>query len=253
MEGSFAGAGGVEIAWRSWTADGAPRGALVIAHGLCEHGGRYGTVLDAVLPEGVAVFAADHRGHGRSAGERALIDDAGAAVADLATMVDRAREAHPGVPVIVLGHGMGGLLGILLALERPPDGLVLSAPMLAPPRPSPVDATALSRDPDVVAAFEADPLVHHGPIPERTVEVLGAAAADVTARAGDLRVPLLLMHGYADRLADPETSRAFHKRAGSEPKVLVLWEGLFHEIFNEPAEDRELPLERLVDWLAERA
>ena len=170
-EGSFSGAGGVEIAWQAWKGDAPARAVVVISHDLCEHGGRYGNVVDAIVPQGYPVVAPDHRGHGRSGGERALIDSVEAAAADLGTVIDRARADHPGVPVFVLGQGMGAAL----ALRLRPDGLILCAPMLTPPRPSPVDATALSRDPEVVSAFEADPLVHHGPIPEQTVAALSEA------------------------------------------------------------------------------
>ena len=142
----------------------------------------------------------------------------------------------------------------LLRKKRSPAGAVVSGSpsgyqiQLTPPRPSPVDATALSRDPEVVSAFEADPLVHHGPIPEQTVAALSEAYDPK-----QLTLPFLLMHGYADRLAEPERSRAFHAAAGSNDKILVLWDGLFHEIFNEPPEDREEPLERLTRWLDEHA
>jgi len=248
-EGSFSGAGGVEIAWQAWTGEQPTRAVVVIAHGLCEHGGRYGNVVDSIVPNGYAVVAPDHRGHGRSGGERALIEDVEAATADLGTVIDQARADHPGAPVFLLGHGMGGALGI--ALRHPLDGLILSAPMLTPPRPSPVDATALSRDPEVVSAFENDPLVHHGPIPDGTVSALSAEIAAFDAK--QLTLPFLLMHGYADRVADPEKSRAFHAAAGSDDKILVFWAGLFHEIFNEPPEDREEPLERLQRWLDEHA
>ncbi|MEO8690135.1 MAG: lysophospholipase [Solirubrobacteraceae bacterium] len=251
-EGSFSGAGGVEIAWQAWTEEPA-RGVVVIAHDVCGHGGRYGNVVDWIVPKGCAVVAPDHRGHGRSGGERALIDDVDAAAADLGTVIGQAHADHPGVPVFLLGQGMGGALGIALALRRPLDGLILTAPMLTPPRPSPVDATALSRDPAVVSAFEADPLVHHGPLPEQTVAALSEEIATFDSRAKELTLPFLLMHGYADRLADPEKSRAFHAAAGSDAKILVLWAGLFHEIFNEPPEDREEPLERLSGWLDEHA
>jgi alpha-beta hydrolase superfamily lysophospholipase len=250
-EGSFSGVGDVQIAWRAWTGDAPARAVVVIAHDVCEHGGRYGNVVDWLVPKGYPVVAPDHRGHGRSGGERALIDDVEAAAADLGTVIDQARADHPGAPVFLLGQGMGGALGIALALRRPLDGLILTAPMLTPPRPSPVDATALSRDPAVVSAFEADPLVHHGPIPEQTVSALSEAIATFDAKK--LTLPFLLMHGYADRLADPEKSRAFHAAAGSDDKVLVLWEGLFHEIFSEPPDDREEPLERLSGWLDRHA
>jgi alpha-beta hydrolase superfamily lysophospholipase len=252
-EGSFSGAGGIDIFWQSWTGEEPVRAVVVLAHGLCGHGGRFETVVDAIVPQGYAVLAPDLRGHGRSGGERALIDDVDAAVADLGTALEQARADHPSATVVLLGHGMGGALGIALALRHPLDGLILAAPMLAPPRTTPVDATALSRDPEVVRAFEADPLVHHGPIPEPTVAALSEEIATFDGRAAELTLPFLLMHGYADRLADPETSRAFHRAVGSDDKVLVLWDGLFHELFNEPAEDRELPLERLTDWLGDHA
>lgn len=252
-EGSFSGVGGVQIAWQAWTGEVPAQAVVVIAHDVCEHGGRYGNVVDAIVPNGYPVVAPDHRGHGRSGGERALIDDVEAAAADLGTVIDRAQADHPGVPVFLLGQGLGGALGIALALRRPLDGLILTAPMLAPPTPSPVDATALSRDPEVVRGFETDPLVHHGPIPDGTVSALSGEIAAFQGRAKELTLPFLLMHGYADRVADPETSRAFHAAAGSDQKILVLWEGLFHEIMNEPPEDREEPLERLSGWLDEHA
>src|SRR5687768_5503060 len=100
-EGSFAGAGGVEIAWRSWSGDAPARGVIVIAHGACEHGGRYGNVVDAVAPSGFSVVALDHRGHGRSGGERALIDDVEHALADIGTVLGLARAEHPDVPVLL--------------------------------------------------------------------------------------------------------------------------------------------------------
>src|SRR5215210_7883809 len=214
-EGTFSGAGGVEIAWQGWTGEEPARAVVVIAHDLCEHGGRYANVVDSIVPQGYPVIAPDLPGHGRSGGERALIDDIDAAAADLGTVIDQARADHAGVPIFLLGQGIGGALGIALALRRPLD--------------------------------------HHGPIPEATVTALSAEIAALQAKANELTVPFLLMHGYADRVVGPEESRAFHAAAGSDDKILVLWEGLFHEIFNEPAEDREEPLERLGRWLDEHA
>src|SRR5829696_5024316 len=105
-EGAFGGAGGVAIAWQAWAGDEPARAAVVIAHDLCEHGGRYENVVGEIVPRGYPVLAPDQRGHGRSGGERALIDDVEAATADLATAIDQARAEQPGVPVFVLGQGM---------------------------------------------------------------------------------------------------------------------------------------------------
>src|SRR3954454_15845206 len=136
-EGAFSGAGGVEIAWRAFPGEGPARAAVVIAHDAWEHGGRYGNVVDWIVPKAFPVLAPDLRGHGRSGGERGLIDDVGAAMEDLGGALDVARAEHPGVPVFVLGQGMGGALGIAYALRHPLDGLILAAPRLggAPRRP----------------------------------------------------------------------------------------------------------------------
>src|SRR4051794_35292803 len=113
-EGSFAGAGGVEIAWQAWSGEAPTRAVVVISHDLCEHGGRYGNVVDAIVPHGYPVVAPDHRGHGRSGDERALIDSVAAAAADLGTVIDQARADHSGVPVFLLGQGMGAALALRL-------------------------------------------------------------------------------------------------------------------------------------------
>ncbi len=171
--GSLRGVGGRHIFWRSWSPDdGTARALIVLVHGLGEHSGRYDHVVARLVGQGYAVHALDHRGHGRSDGPRALIEDMDDAVADLDTLVDMAVAAQPGLPVFMLGHSMGGLLGLRYALAHQDRlaGLILSAALAqldAVPKPlelvgralsviaprAPliaIDATLVSRDPAVV-------------------------------------------------------------------------------------------------------
>jgi acylglycerol lipase len=119
--GFFAGAGGQRIFWQTWKPDGAVRAVIVIVHGASEHSGRYGHVAAALVADGYAVHASDHRGHGRSDGPRAVIDRLASAVADVDQLVLEAREQHPGVPIFMLGHSMGGTVALSYALRHQPD------------------------------------------------------------------------------------------------------------------------------------
>ena len=112
VEDAFAGQGSKRIFWQAWLPDAGPRTVVVIAHGASEHGGRYGHVVDRLLPAGHAVYAIDHRGHGRSEGRRAQLDRMADVVEDLDVLVRQARDAHPGLPLILLGHSMGGTVAL---------------------------------------------------------------------------------------------------------------------------------------------
>lgn len=276
-EGFFAGAGaggagGPKIFWQSWTPETAPRAAIVLVHGASEHSGRYGHVAAALTADGYAVYACDHRGHGRSEGARAVIDRLAFAVADVDTLVTRVREAHPGLPIVMLGHSMGGLIalsyairqgerltalilsGPLAALEAAPAplrlaGRVLSA--LAPNLPLiAIDATLVSRDPEVVADYVADPLNYHGKLPARTIDELARAIDDFPQSVTTITLPSLVLYGTEDKLAPPAGARMVAERLGSRDVTVIPYEGLFHEILNEP--ERESVLTDIRGWLAER-
>ncbi len=269
-EGTIAGAGGVELYWRSWTpADRAPEGLVVLVHGMGEHCGRYGHVADALLARGYAVAAHDHRGHGRSAGRRSYIDRMDNLVADIGTAFDRARAAVPGVPAVMVGHSMGGLAAALWAVDNQDRlaGLVLSGPLasmeqatavirvvanalsaVAPTLPmASVDSSGLSHDPAVGEAYRADPLVHSGRLPARTGAELISAVDQVQHRAPELQLPLLVMHGGLDRITAPGGSRALFEKAAAEDKERIVYDGMFHEIFNEV--DRDRVLADLTCWI----
>jgi acylglycerol lipase len=268
-EGSFSGAGGVRIHWRVWLPDGEPRAVVVIAHGAGEHAGRYSHVAARLVADGYATYAIEHRGHGYSEGPRAVIDRIANAVADLDTLVVLAADEHSGLPVFLLGHSMGGTISVSYAIRHQDrlDGLILSGPLAAlEAAPAPmrviskilsaiaprmglieIDASLVSRDPDVVAAYVADPLVHHGKLPVRTVAELAAAIGSFPEAVPAITVPTLIMYGTADRLCPPRGSVMLSERIGSADKTITPYEGLYHEILNEPEQDQVL--DELSQWL----
>lgn len=270
VEGTLPGVGGVELYWRGRLPDGEPTGVLLVCHGLGEHSGRYGSVEDALVPDGWAVYGLDHRGHGRSTGRRAHLDRYSDWLTDFDAFRFHVAARHPDLPLFLLGHSMGGQIALAYALDHGAGlaGLVLSAPALASNavpkaavpvlrllakvvptlRPAGIDPTKVSKDTAVVADYLGDPLVHQGN------PTLGLSAAlfgqfdPLVRRARDLRLPVLVQHGTADVLTDPAGTRALEPQIGS-PDVTVRWyEGLWHEIYHEP--EREKPLADLRDWLA---
>ncbi|MBR7891692.1 alpha/beta hydrolase [Burkholderia multivorans] len=271
-------ADGLELASYRWPADAraaAPRATVALLHGLAEHAGRYAPLAARLNAAGIALLAIDLRGHGRSPGKRAWVarfdeylDDADALVAE---------AARASTPLFLMGHSMGGAIAALYAIERAPArgrtlaGLVLSSPALAPGRDVPrwmlalsrvisrvwptfpairIDAALLSRDADVVAANRADPLVHHGPVPARTGAEILDAMARIERGRDTLRVPVLVYHGTADKLTEPDGSRTFGARVGSADRTLTLYEGGFHETMNDI--ERERVIDALIGWIDAR-
>jgi alpha-beta hydrolase superfamily lysophospholipase len=271
-ESSFAGAGGLEIFWRAWLPDGDAAAVMVIAHGAGEHSGRYAHVARRLVDEGYAVYAIEHRGHGRSQGTRALIDRLDNAVADLDKLIALAGDAHPGAPLFLLGHSMGGAIALsyTLAHQQRLAGLVLSGPLAAlDPVAAPmritakalsvvaprtqliaIDSTLVSRDPAVVGDYQADPLVHHAKLPVRTVVELADAIERFPEAVPAITVPTLIMYGTEDGLCPPQGSVMLSECIGSSDKTLKAYDGLYHEILNEP--EREQVLDDLCAWLAAR-
>lgn len=273
IEGSLAGADGLNIFWQGWRPDSPPRAIVVIAHGAGEHSGRYGHVAARLAREGYAVYAPDHHGHGRSGGRRALLRRMTSAVADLDALVSLATRAHPGSDTFLLGHSMGGTIALSYTIEHQDRlrGLILSGPLaalaaaplplrllvrvlsvLAPMAPVlAVDPNLVSRDPGVVGAYIADPLVHHGKLPARTIGEIAAAVEAFPAQVPSITIPTLIAYGTADDLCPPSGSLMLHDRIASDDKTLKAYEGLFHEILNEP--EREAVLDEVCAWLSTRA
>lgn len=256
---------------QAWLPEGEPRAVVVISHGLAEHGGRYAALAERLVARNYAVYALDHRGHGRSPGGRANIERFAWVVSDLGTFVGRAQRQHPGHPAFLIGHSMGGAIALGCALQFPDalKGLVLSAPALAIGEDvsalkswmvrllsavAPgvgaltLPASAISRDPAVVSAYERDPLVYRGSIPARTLAELLAAMKAFPERMPRLRIPVLLQHGTADSLVPYEANRSLYAALG-QPKLRAVrtYDGRFHEIYNEPERDRVI--QDLEAWL----
>jgi len=274
-EMQFPGCGDTALRAQAWTPERDPRGIIVISHGLAEHSGRYQGLAERLVAERYAVYALDHRGHGRSSGNRANVDRFDYVVSDLVTFIGRSQREHPGVQAFLLGHSMGGAIALAAALRQGSNlrGLVLSAPALSAGETLPalkllmirmlsalapntgalsLPAAAVSRDPAVVRAYENDPLVHRGAIPARTLAELLQAMQALQEHAHELRLPVLVQHGTADSLVPIAPVQPIYQRLGKpNRRTLRTYEGLFHEVYNEP--ERERVIGDLLAWLAAHA
>jgi acylglycerol lipase len=269
-EGTFRGTRARRLVWQSWSpaGDQQSKGVVTIAHGYGEHIGRYQHVAERLNEAGFTVYGLDHHGHGRSAGKRGRVGLA-AAVADLNQLiVTVSRARHPELPQFLLGHSMGGAIALRYAIAHQSrlTGLAISAPLAAvdggpalltfgkiagrlfPSAPvSRVDPRLVSRDHAVVKDYIADPLNHHGPIPAGVARDFIVHAGTLGADVRRVTLPTLLMWGTADRLCPTSGSEMVAAEIGSEDLTVKRYEGLFHEILNEP--EREQVLDDLVAWL----
>lgn len=228
-----------------------PRYLAVLAHGYGEHIGRYAELAGVLVEHGAAVFGPDHIGHGASAGERVVIEDFEDVVTDLHAVAELARAGRPDLPIVLIGHSMGGLIAARYAQRYGAElaALVLSGPVIGawdtPARllaheaahgeipDIPVNPAALSRDPGVGAAYAADPLVWHGPMKHPTLRAFVRTLADV-AEAGDVGgLPVLWLHGDDDRLVPLAGSRAGVERLSGGALTARVFPGARHEVFHE--------------------
>src|SRR6056297_1318749 len=273
--GTFIGKSGVEIFFQVWNVPN-PKGLLVIAHGLGEHSSRYDNLLNALDGKGISVYALDHRGFGRSGGKKGHVDSFMDYIYDLKIFVNMIKDRQPGKPLTLLGHSMGGVVACKYALTHPADleALVLSGPafmasvkvpawknklagFLSSKIPSlsmssGLDSNAISRDKDVVRAYDEDPLVHDKVTPRFFTEFMNTAE-ECLNRVSELKMPLLLFHGTEDQLADFNSSKIAYERAQSKDKELYLFENLYHETMNEPEKDRKKVLDQVSKWIVKHA
>ncbi|KLL09650.1 MULTISPECIES: alpha/beta hydrolase [Protofrankia] len=241
------------LALHRWSAQ-QPSFVALLAHGYGEHAGRYDHVARRLSDAGGAVYAPDHIGHGRSEGERAHVELLEDIVTDLGTVAKHATAEHPGLPVVLIGHSLGGIVAVRYVQRAvgPVDALVLSGPVIGgnpaifalldlDPIPDvPLDPAALSRDPAVGAAYAADPLVYHGPFHRESLQTLKDVVATIAAGPGLGDLPTLWIHGELDPLAPLAETRAAFERIGGSNLRQKVYPGALHEIFNETNSDEVL-------------
>ena len=268
--GHFTGKNGIDIFTQTWTPATPPQARLVIAHGLGEHSGRYDNLIQALSPLPISIHALDHRGHGKSAGKRGHINAFSDYTEDLNHFLD--KIATPPLPTFVLGHSLGGLIALVHALDHPHAiaGLILSAPGIIPcfkvpelkkqmglffsrvwptlSMDSGLPPQGLSHDPEVITAYQDDPLVHNQVTARFYAEVTRAQTLCLK-QACQLKMPLLIFHGSKDPLVDPKGSLVIHEKAASPDKGIRMFDDLFHEPMNETLDRRQGVLELVKDWI----
>ena len=263
QEGVFMGVRKTSLYYQGWLPEGEIRAVLLVVHGLAEHSGRYMNLVNRFVPLGYAVYGIDHIGHGRSEGRRLYVDRFVDFTEPLGTYADMVRCWNPGKPLFLVGHSMGGLIGALHLIARQEElaGAVLSGPAVKAPGNVPravifigrmlstllprlglvpLEAEGVSRDPAVVKAYLDDPLVCRRKMTARLGAELLGAMERIGTEANRIHLPLLILQGGADRLVDPSGARMLYDKAASPDKKLIVYEGFYHEVFNEPQHDRVL-------------
>lgn len=252
-----------------WLPEARPKAVVLLAHGYAEHAGRYIHVARRLNDAGYAVYAVDHWGHGNSDGEAGFVPRFSAFLDGMTELLTLVEINHADTPRLLLGHSMGGLIATLFLIghQQAFVAAALSGPAIVPAEPPSrftvwisrflsrffprlgvlsLDANGVSRDPAVVAAYRADPLVYTGKIGARLGKEFMDAMAVAQADASKIRLPILIQHGEKDSLAAPAGSRYLFENIASVDKDLKIYPGLFHEIYNEP--ERDAVLDDLIGW-----
>ncbi|MFO7713561.1 lysophospholipase [Desulfosarcina sp.] len=249
---------------------------VVISHGLGEHSGRYGHVAKTLCPMGGALWIHDHRGHGQSQGKRGHVNEFNDYVDDLKTFIEMAGADHPDrVPLLLLGHSMGGLIALSFARQYPRlvDGLIVSSPLLGVPKPPSTVLTAIVRSLSIVwptltlnnklnPAYishdeaEVNAYVQSGRVHSKiSARWFVACMSEIEKTGGDfdaIRIPILIQIAGNDRLVSAPAALAYFDALTAADKTLFHYGDLYHEIYNERLPDREHVLEDLKQWVADR-
>ena len=269
-EGTFKGIRDANIYYQAWLPDGRVKAVLLVVHGAAEHSGRYMIIVNHFIPLGYGVYSLDHFGHGRSDGQRVYVESFDDYIEPLNTFYTMIRRWQPDKPIFILGHSLGGLIETYYLLDHQKEftGAVVSAPsikiqdtispmtitmgkLLSKITPKAgllaLDAKAVSKDPAVVEAYVTDPLVYTGKITARLAAEMLRAMQRVTDEVGTISLPMIIVQGKADKLVDPSGAQMLYDKSGSTDKTLKMYDGLYHEVFNEP--EREQVLTDVENWL----
>ena len=268
-EVTFTTADNFDIFEQTWPCKEA-KGVVLITHGVAEHSGRYAHVAQSLVDAGYTVVGFDLRGHGKSSGKRNYINSFQDYLNDLQEVLNRTKASYPDLPLFLFGHSMGGGIVTLFTIERNPDvkGVLLSGPSvkvsddispflqkisgvisaILPKLPViKLESTDISKDPQVVKAYDEDPLNYRGGILARTGSEFLNATKTITARSHVIDLPILIMHGDSDKLADKSGSEMLYANVSSTDKTLKIYAGLYHEILNEPEQDQVKA--DIINWL----
>jgi alpha-beta hydrolase superfamily lysophospholipase len=270
-EDRFTGIADRTIFFRTWHPENKPRGVVVISHGFNAHSGQYQWAAEQLVADGLAVYALDHHGRGKSDGERYYVEKFDDYVADLATFVDIAKSRDPDLPVYLLGHSAGGVIACIYVLDHPAALAGLICESFAHQVPAPDIALSIlrglahlaphlhvlklknedfSRDPAVVAEMNADPLIENEVQPTQTVAEMVRADERLKAEFPRISLPVLIIHGTEDKATRPAGSQFFYNTAGSADKTLKLYEGHFHDLLRDV--DKEIVMGDIVSWINAR-
>ncbi len=263
QEGYVRGVRDTNIYYQYWLPEGEPKALLLVVHGLAEHSGRYMNVVNFLVPSGYAVYGIDHVGHGKSNGGRVYVERFDDYTKTLKKYLDKIREWLPEKPIFLIGHSMGGLISTAYMLEYQDElsGAVLSGPSVKVPDnisqatiflgkllsiiiPKAgiiqLDAEGISRDPAVVDEYVNDPLVYKGKITARLGAELLKVMQRVTGQASKIRLPIMIVQGSDDKLVDPSGARLLYDLVSSKDKTIKIYNGFYHEVFNEPEHEQVL-------------
>jgi len=261
--GSFGSADGINLYYQCWLPDSAPKSILVIVHGLAEHSSRYASTAAYFVSRGYAVYSFDYRGHGKSEGIPGYVERFSHYTDDLRSFINMISENNRNSKITLLGHSMGATISATFAVEHQDwlDGLILSGiVMKIGDSVSPltimmgrlisaffpkmgvtvIDASAISRDNAVVDAYINDPLVYQGKISARLGVELINTIKRLQNDVSKIYLPVLIMHGTCDSLSDPKGSEIFYGSVGSKDRTLKLYEGYYHEVFNDMGKEQVL-------------
>jgi len=270
LDGQFKGSGNLNLYYQCWLPADEPKAILLVVHGLAEHSGRYSNLVNYFVPRGYAIYSFDQRGHGKSDGVKGYVDRFSYFVDDLDIFLRLVHSRHHDVKTFLVGHSIGGTIATAYAILHQDefDGLILTGATLSTPTDVAagtifaarilslilpkvglyvIDAEGISQDKSVVNAYVDDPLVYRGKIRARLGVELIKAMGTVNRQISEIHLPILVMHGAADRLSDPKGSEMLYQKASSADKMLKVYEGYYHEIFNEPG--REQVLADVESWL----
>ena len=269
-ESEFKTEDGFNIYEQRWFPEKDSKAVVIIVHGYGEHSSRYSHVAEKFTANGFIIETFDLRGHGKSDGDRTFINSFDEYVSDLELFFTRVQKRHPDLPVLLLGHSMGGSVAILFTLKNQGkiESLILSGALLKvsddispilitlanffgrifPKLPTiKLDSNAISRDKEIVNKYISDPLVYNGKIPARTGAEINRAIISIENQRQNIFLPLFVMHGAADRLTDPKGSQALFQNIKSENKAIKLYDNLYHEILNEP--EKENVMDDILEWI----